>query len=867
MRLAPAAPPRFSGAPDVQRLEAALATDAGEPGPLSGEVRIIECESPLDELHAVARDIRTRIAESGGRLRFRDFAVITRDLEPLAEAAAEVFEEFTIPYFLDRRRPLRDHPLHRLVEALFEAVLSDYSAAAVTRMLRTGLLWIARADAETLDAFLTAHCVRGAGLWEAPEWPFEIGRNRDEPPFTERLDAARRQIAAGLRTLRACCGAPPVSARDWARALFAALEALGVRTALEGWRSVARTAGRWESVELHRLAWAGLCEVLEELHTVLGDTPLTAADAARIVGGALGDRTLGLAPPTLDQVLVSSIERSRHPDIRHAWLIGFNEGAFPRPPAEDRLLSREDRADLAAAGLTALAPQRDEAFGERLLAYIACTRPSASLTLSYARTDAAGEPRLPSPLLADVQRALPGIPTEQLPAAPPPLTLPEAAREYLRILPAVDARRARYEQLKAALLRDDRLRPRLERFLAGLIYDNRPAPLALPAAPAAGQVIWRGAPSELDSFLQCPFRHFAERRLRLREDACPAPLPMALGNTAHEILAAVTQRAIDDGRAMDAIPDDTWRDWLADAWKTWDAAQAANGGTLRSDLAAATNRLRLFVSELVLVHAERWRRSGFRPVLAEVWFGQTRARSNEAAAPALPALQLLTAEGQIIELTGKIDRVDEAVDADGQRWRIVYDYKTSATKLRSDVLTGGALQAFAYLAAQTAHTDGGAARPAGAFIAPLYPSFNVNLPQYAAAWSPADQRLYFYRPLGAIDDRAAALLDRRTAQGFSPVANIRRNRDMGFAKNCDARPPAEIAARLDLARRTIVQAASEIATGVIDIAPLVQDDQLACRRCTLRPLCRFERPLNRPRAAQAPNLPELAGCERGGEQS
>ena len=145
------------------------------------------------------------------------------------------------------------------------------------------------------------------------------------------------------------------------------------------------------------------------------------------------EQTLGLAPPTLDQVLVSSIERSRHPEIKFAWVCAFNEGIFPARPAEDELLDTGERDALTKAGLPAPASHREDSFGERLLAYIAFTRPSVGLTISYATVAEDGQPLLPSPLLADVRRVLPELQIARPQPHPPPVSLAELARAiYMR---------------------------------------------------------------------------------------------------------------------------------------------------------------------------------------------------------------------------------------------------------------------------------------------------------------------------------------------------------------------------------------------------------------------------------------------------
>ena len=51
----------------------------------------------------------------------------------------------------------------------------------------------------------------------------------------------------------------------------------------------------------------------------------------------------GPDPPTLDQVLVGSIERSRHPDLKAVFLMGTSRGSSLSPLSQTGLLTDDDR--------------------------------------------------------------------------------------------------------------------------------------------------------------------------------------------------------------------------------------------------------------------------------------------------------------------------------------------------------------------------------------------------------------------------------------------------------------------------------------------------------------------------------------------
>jgi len=856
---------RFARAPGLAALEAGLAAPqealrtTGPPA----DVTLRACATHRAELHAAARWIRTRMADARGGLRFRDFAVIARDLEPFAHLIADVFAEYEIPYFLDRRRSMRAHPLSRLLPGLFDAARTGCDVPPMVRLLRTRLLPLSRDQSEQLENLVVNHAVRGLELWRRPAW--ELDRSQGA---VDACAAGRARITAALDPLCALMQSPadPTGAA-WAVTLHGVLEGLAVRTRIESWIAAARSEQRWEAAEMHRLAWEALCGILDDLHAVLGDTPVSAADAAAIVGSALAELTLGLAPPAVDQVLVSAIERSRHPDIKHAWVFAFNEGVFPARPPEDALLSTAERDALTRAGLPAPASHREDVFGERLLAYIACTRPSASLTISYAAVGDDGDPLPPSPLLPDILRALPGLTPVRVAEAEPPVCVAELAAAYLST--RRDDRRLRDQRRCARLCEHVQSSTphagRLARLLRGTAYTNHLTPLGA-VRPGTGDpgLAWRGTPSEVETWLQCPFKHFARYQLRLDATRGPQPLRWDLGDVAHQILADVTRRALRETGSVSAISDARWQELLsavaADFWQR----QPADLAQRRPDFASLGQVLLTLLRDVVAAHAARWRRGRFQPLLCEQPFDPARADD------ALAGVELLLPDGRRMHLRGRIDRVD-VCDAGGRGLLLVYDYKSggAAASLHKDYLTGDRLALFLYLLAlRQAFARNAGAQPAGVLLAPLYPNLAALDNQYVAG-APADEQLmYLYRPRGLFSTAAADLLDPQHQTGHSPVAQMQRKKDGGFHARSDAVDPADIDQRLALAEQTVLLAGAGIAGGDITVAPLVENRTLACRTCDFQPVCRFDRAFNRPRAAEAvlPRLADEDEPEEGGDE-
>ncbi|MBL8879713.1 MAG: PD-(D/E)XK nuclease family protein [Phycisphaerales bacterium] len=828
--------------------EAALAAVWDRPGaspipiakPIT-DVLIVSCATPRDELRMVASEIRRVVADSGGSVRFRDCAVITRELQPMAELCREVFVEHEIPHFLDQRRTLRSHPLTTFVIQLWNAVRSDFATDPMLALVRTGLAPIDAHSAALLQTIASTHRLRGREDWSSP-WP----ETPSAPRGGEPLRMVRQRLIDGLQRLQTANAGPMVSGRAWAELFFEALDVLGVAAQLTMWINDAARDGDREKAETHRLAWAALVAALDQLHAFLGDAPLSGDEAASLLAQSMRDATIGLTPPGLDQVLVSAIERSRHPEISHAWLIGFNEGTFPPRPPSPALLTAADRGALRRAGLKSIRVPEDDAFSERLLAYVAMTRAQHRLSISYSRIGMDGDDRLPSPFLTDVLRAFAITETQDDVSKSPPACTAELARRLL-----TDRPEPRVAALAARMRSNREYAERLNYMLRGRCYANRPVPLGACLPRWLDASVFKCSVSEIETYLQCPFRYFAKYALCLNPHHGPRPIAWELGDAAHTVLAEVVRRAIELGD-VSAIADEQW---LALLKQSVAAARARIGPDLdkRRPQAAFLHEL-LFdrLSDVVLAHAERWRRGEFKPLAVEVTLDQAVALiSAHGAQPYYVALEC----DKRLRVTGRIDRIDQCAARD-LTGLAIYDYKQRAARLASMPLVPPALQAFVYAA--VLRSAGGAV--AGVLTAPLVSDAATARKSRVESADAATQRMLMYRPKGLIDAAWLPQFDRGLGPGdeSASVAVTLTKHGTPYTGRSDAVEGSAITARCGAATDSAAQAGNGIAGGSIDISPLVVARRLACVECDYKSVCRFERGVNAIRDARHV-LPVIAG--------
>ena len=509
------------------------------------------------------------------------------------------------------------------------------------------------------------------------------------------------------------------TARAWAEALAEQMRRLEVTAGVERWAESADERGDLDSAEEHRQILHSVSELIAELMEVLPDEPLSPRQLAHVLDSALAQFTLGLAPPTLDQVVVGSVERSRNPELKALFVLGFNDGVFPAAPMEDAILNDDDRAWLASHGLELTPPARELLFEERFLAYVAFTRPSEKLIISYAATTEDGKELRPSPYLDELKAVCPDVerPFVDDPfraraawAIRNPSDLAAALANEFNNRPAPTLDRPDLRRFWNTLYQETRHRTALCQTLSALAYENR-ASLTVESVARVYPDTLRTSVSRLETFAACPFKHFAEWNIKLEPRQTAQMRPVDIGRLHHAVLEHFILRLLDDQRVFAELTDTELTKRLDDelARLTKELPEAQSVALARDKYMVSRSRTQL---ERVL----RYQRaicalSGFQPAAAELRFGFDDENG-------LDPLDIDTPAGRRIQLRGIIDRVDLANTENGTL-AIVVDYKRTREKRLElhSVYHGLSMQLLAYLLVLRQHGNVSAAKsitPAGA---------------------------------------------------------------------------------------------------------------------------------------------------------
>jgi ATP-dependent helicase/nuclease subunit B len=877
IRLEPDPLPRFRACPALAHLERAyeqripwadeesreIQAEVGRSGP--EPIALRPASSRRAEVEAAARDMIRLVRDFG--YRWRDFAVLVRNMADYEHLFETVFADYEIPFFLDGKKSALHHPLVEFIRSALETVDGGWTYDPLFRCVKTGLLVPDYGDRwqdalDLLENYVLAAGIQGKRWLDEQDWnrrslifaPLEDtdgngGESGPEDPRMQVIRSARDAVIRPLRRLERRMRSA-ANVREMAEALYLLLEEVGAPRTLERWSSECAYRGLTEKAREHEQVWSAALHVLDQIVELMGDERLQLSTFAGVVETGLAGMKLSQVPPALDQVLIGSMERTRPGGIRCSYILGAGDGVIPARPPEDGVLTEEEREELARCGLELAPGARRKLLDEQFLIYQALSAASERLWISYPLADEEGKTLLPSEVIRHLKKMFPRLQERQVDEQPSSAAPPDEQWEYVahptRTFSYVITKMREWangetvsgfwREVLEWYGRSPAWQDKLRLLSRSLSYTNREHALSPETSRKLYGELLRASVSRMERYAACPFSHFAAYGLGLRERTVYRLEAPDIGQLFHAALSRISHRLMQNGA--------TWRELSPDqclALAKETVEQLA--GRLKGEILFSSKRYRHVARKLEqiigrtsIVLSEQAKRGEFVPVGLELPFGPD--------AP-IPPIRFQLPNGCTMELAGRIDRIDAAEGSDGRLYLRVIDYKSSLTALQpEEIYYGLALQMLTYLDVAVTHAErwlGRPALPAGA----LY--FHVHNPLLltSGAISPeqADaERFKRFKMRGIVlaDEEVVQMMDRTLSSGHSQIIPVALKKDGSFYSSSSVMTLEDWNGLRSMLHRTVRSIGTNITEGNVSIRPYRIGQTSACRYCPYKPVCQFD---------------------------
>lgn len=814
------------------------------------KLRLYKAQNNYEEMDFIARDILRLVRDEG--YRFKDIAVVCRDLDRYEKLSTVIFREYDIPYFMDKKIDIMDNPLVVLINSLFEIFTKNWSYEAVFRYLKTGLTGIVMEDIDILENYVLANGIRGS-KWMEDMWGYRLSYGFQEEAMglyessiINRVNETREAVVDPLLNIYKKIKSK-AKVKDLCVAIYDYIVEIGALERMQQWSDKFKSQGEQENVSEYDQVIDFIMGVLDQLVETMGEEYIKIEDFAKILNVGFSKCEIGLIPVSLDQLKVGDIARIKSQDVKVLYIIGINDGIFPKADKDEGILSDNDRMNLKERGIQLAADTKTKAFEEQLLVYTALTMSSKYLMLTYPMADFEGKALRPSIVISRAKKIFPKLIEES--------DIVKKNIKYIE-LEKVSAPQPTFNELIGALRRDYEgeevediwkqaqkwyeekqvWREKSERIMEGLTYSNQVENINsekirnLYGRPHYFSV------SRLEKYAECPFAYFVQYGLKAKDRKIYELNPPDLGSFMHEVIDKFSHDIDSVGSSWRELTPEYTRSTISTIVDEMLSEKTNSILNSSARYKYIGNRVKRIITKSVNIIAEQIKRGSFEPLGYEMTFGKSKEDD-------MPALKIELPSGEEVFLRGRIDRVD-TMEFEGKTYIRIIDYKSGNKELDlSDIYYGLQIQLLIYLEALISNSETLIKHQSipGAI---LYFRLDDPIVKGNPSMTEEEVKEQIMKKLkmkGLLLDDAKVIKEMdKSMTSYSLIIPAKLNKDDTLSKSSSAITQEQFEILRNYVRESLVKLCDEMLEGNIKIKPAKKLKYTACENCNYASVCQFD---------------------------
>lgn len=770
-------------------------------------IEITLCHRELDEAAYAARRIWWLVREQG--YQYEDIAVVTANISAYEQELSKEMARLSIPYFMDYKKSIGANAMAEYIMAFCNMVTRGMDYESTFRFLRCGLSPLTGDQTDRLENYVLAQGRRGLAAYQQ-EWQQEVRAldlvviNEYRLAFLGSIEETVLALKGGKKTVR-----------EFTEILYQLLIKNQVYDRLQEKSAQFDEEGQKLLAREYRSIYRMMMDLFDELVELLGTEEVTFREYTELLGAGISEGLVGFIPPTSHQVVIGDVRRTRLHNVKVLFFLGVNDDCIPKSEGAPGILSEAERRKLADAG-TQLAPDaEEESYREQFYLYLALTKASEKVILTYSAMGADGTSKRPAYLISKVRELYPALRVqwEENEKSVQKILGSDKGLTYL-IRHLADGTyetddtwweiAAFYEKKQPGILR---------KWLEIRQSTRGKTPLRREAAERLYGKILEGSITRLEQFVQCPYAHFVRYGLYLKDREHFTINGLDHGNIFHKSLEHFSHELEKMGKEWQELTEEEAGEL---AVKSVDYATERYAGRKYYQTKRTEFMIRRMKNELTNSVWAMWHQmkaGDFHQFYTEKHFS---GRGEDG----LDALRIRLTEGNEINLNGVIDRVDVSSAPGGELVKIV-DYKSSDRELSlAQVYHGLQMQLVTYMAATKELLQ--KEKPGRDIIPAAMLYYTVK--EKNLEWKPETEEQHEERWLESMRSKGYVNADQ----------NVQERLDSEYPHMLST---AQFEILMQHTREKMADCGEKIMSGEIEAAPYAYAGHSGCDYCDLRSVC------------------------------
>ncbi len=636
----------------------------------TGSIELIRANDIYDECEIAASKAR-QLIESG--YRFRDIAIVARDLDSYRGIVEPALENAELRYFISDKTDPSLNPISRLILSAIKIAIFGWRRNDVISHLKTGLCGISAHDADIFELYTAKWNISGKKFLSDDPWNMNPDGYTTEKSIRgeQTLLTANRVRSEFITKLKTYVTAikNAHNYKDLCIATVNYLDMLNVRDSMISLSARYIKSNRMKEAGEHARMYNTVLDALDCIcDTMADDNPVNLNTFATVVHAALSESEIGSIPTSTDEVLVASADMIRANNIKCMIILGACDGEFPSNPKETGLFSDRERSYLINKNIQ-LSSDKEMRSSDELYYFRRAASLASEKLVIFTRADSE-----PSIAFTRIKNMFSDITVHETSIdVLCRLKSKSCAKEYLQLLQGTEEGEALRRLLGNEVSDQIPISAEKDRINSSLISDIIGAEMSL-------------SQSKIETFHNCKFAYSCKYYLNLDEGKRAEFAYDSIGTFVHHVLEKYLYKVFvtyhgsyptesETSDLLDSIISNYCQELIHD--------QKAFNARLNHTFKRLKTVSTLMINDILSEFSD----SSFKPEFFELKIGTKST----------PSVKIPLNSERTASISGVIDRVDVYRNGENAFIRVV-DYKTgSKTFSLSDISDGVNLQLLLYI--------------------------------------------------------------------------------------------------------------------------------------------------------------------------
>ena len=290
------------------------------------DIKIVSCANSFVEGDFCARTIRKMVREDG--YRFKDFVIIARDADIYTESVSTACLRNGVSIFYDKRVPLNAFPVAAAVNFAIKSL--SLNTEDILNFHKTGLGTLNQEEIYILQNYAYLWNIDG-NIWEKA-WDMNPAGFKTEDYKTsdvslDKLNELRIKAITPLTNFKKCF---KFNAENRVKAIVNLMRECNFSEKLIELSKNEILEFSQFSSDVLKQSYDSYINILDSLARCYGENDITNTEFSESLTMAVSLSSVGVIPQMLDQVTFGSADRIRPSRPKVAFILGANQGVFPK---------------------------------------------------------------------------------------------------------------------------------------------------------------------------------------------------------------------------------------------------------------------------------------------------------------------------------------------------------------------------------------------------------------------------------------------------------------------------------------------------------------------------------------------------------